>query len=109
MGHAGSVRKYILLHDTELNGESSDCSQEWAKPYCNNMSLELQRLPEAFGLNVKSSAELYRGIWPAVQEFLYLHKDEWRMDRIYTHNFGLAVLARFATRPNDVLSFINEK
>lgn len=40
-----------------------------------------------------SRAEIERGLWPAVEEFLAEHA-EWQLEKRYTNNNGLTVLAR---------------
>jgi len=39
-------------------------------------------------------AELRLGLWPAVEEFLAAHQNEWVLQQRYTNNNGLAVLKR---------------
>lgn len=75
------VRKYILLHDTtvdEVYGESIRAGADTAA-----QSRE-SGYPEE---------EIRRGLGPAVTEFLEAHP-EWVLEKKYTHNNGLTVLAR---------------
>jgi len=39
-------------------------------------------------------AELSRGLWPAVEEFLAEHVGDWELQRRYENNNGLTILAR---------------
>lgn len=75
------VRKYIALHDTtvdEIYGESIRGGANTAQ-----QSRETG-YPEH---------EIRRGLWPAVTEFLSAHP-EWKIEKRYTHNNGLTILAR---------------
>lgn len=76
-----SVRKYILLHDTEVDkwrGEVLRCGGN------------LDELSKDSGI---PKEEIARGIWPAVTEFLKKNP-EWRLEERYTNCNGLTVLAR---------------
>lgn len=75
------VRKYILLHDTtvdEVHGESIRGRFDTAQ-----QSRETG-WPEE---------EIRKGLGPAITEFLEAHP-EWVLEKKYTHNNGLTVLAR---------------
>jgi hypothetical protein len=75
------VRKYILLHDTEVDkwrGEVLRCGGN------------VDELSKESGI---PKEEITRGIWPAVREFLKDHP-EWRLEEQYTNCNGLTVLAR---------------
>jgi len=75
------TRKYIILHDTtvdELHGETL------------RLGLDAQSQSAATGIPV---AEITRGIWPAVEEFLD-RSVEWELHERFTNNNGLTVLAR---------------
>lgn len=76
-----SVQKYIILHDTTvdaIHGESIRAMADIRK-----QSIE-SGYPEE---------EIRKGLWPAVVEFLEVHP-EWRLEKRYTHNNGLTILAR---------------
>ncbi len=76
-----NVRKYIILHDTEVdkwNGETLRCGEN------------AQELSDRFGIPVH---EITRGLWPAVLEFLATHP-EWKLKEKYTNCNGLTVLER---------------
>lgn len=38
--------------------------------------------------------EITRGLWPAVEEFLAEHENEWKLHERYTNNNGLTILKR---------------
>jgi hypothetical protein len=79
--HCNSVKKYIILHDTTLDGEVGesiragwDTAEQAAK----------SGYPEA---------EIRMGLGPAVREFLEGHP-EWRIKEVFTNNNGLTVLEK---------------
>ncbi len=79
--HHGSVRKYILMHDTELDGVLGESQRHgW------NIREQAQKsgYPEA---------EIRCGLQRAITEFLADHA-EWKLLRRYHYNCGLTVLAR---------------
>jgi hypothetical protein len=76
-----SVRKYIVMHDTtvdELYGETLRVGWD-----ANKQSKET-------GIPVD---EITKGLWPAIEEFLEEHP-EWNLEKRYTNNNGLTILAR---------------
>ena len=79
------VRKFILLHDTEVDkwrGETLRCGGD------------IPALSQRFGI---PQSEIMRGLWPAVREFLAEHPD-WTLQRQDTNCNGLTVLARVPLR-----------
>lgn len=77
----GHVRKYIILHDTEVDkwmGETIRCG------------FNAEQQSRDSGIPV---IEIMRGIWPAVLEFLESHP-EWVLHEHYTNCNGLTVLKR---------------
>lgn len=75
------VRKYIILHDTEVDrwvGETIRCG----------MNAERQSRDSGIPLS-----EIMRGIWPAVLEFLEAHP-EWVIREHFSNCNGLTVLER---------------
>ena len=81
--HQGRVRRYIILHDTEVdhdNGESVRFNRDTVA------EARLSGYPEH---------EIRRGLWPAVEEFLQDHP-EWQLQRHWANNNGLSVLKRWA-------------
>lgn len=80
-----SVRKFILLHDTEVDkwlGETIRCG----------LSAAQQSSQSGIPIN-----EIERGLWPAVTEFLQGHP-EWALERQVTNCNGLTVLRRVPPR-----------
>ena len=79
--HHAIVKRYILLHDTEIDhdvGESVRMKR--------NVGAESRRS----GYPV---CEIRLGLWPAVEEFLAKHP-EWELKAHYRNNNGLTVLHR---------------
>jgi len=79
------VKKYILLHDTEIDkweGETLRCGGD------PNV------LSKQFNLPV---SEICRGLWPAVREFLAEHP-EWKVQEHFKNCNGLTVLTRVPLR-----------
>lgn len=75
------VSKYIILHDTtvdEIYGESIR----------GGMDIRKQSIESGY-----PEEEIRRGLWPAVTEFLAIHP-EWTIEKRYTNNNGLTILAR---------------
>ena len=79
----GLVAKYIILHDTTVDGEAG----ETIRVGWNAMEQSAKS-----GIPV---AEINRGLWPAVTEFLAAHP-EWTLERRLTNNNGLTILSRIA-------------
>jgi cephalosporin hydroxylase len=77
----GMALKYIVMHDTEIdgiNGETIRCRWD---PY---------RQSDETGIPI---IEIMRGLQPAIDEFLVEHP-EWKLKERFTHNNGLTVLER---------------
>lgn len=75
------VRKYIALHDTEIDGEHGETIR-------NNWNPETQSQETGIPVN-----EITRGLRPAIQEFLAEHP-EWTLATEYRNNNGLTILVR---------------
>lgn len=75
------VGKYIILHDTTVDGEIGESVR---------MGYNIHEQMEDSGL---SEEEIRKGLWPAVEEFLVEHP-EWILKERFTNNNGLTVLAR---------------
>ena len=81
--HYGSVRKYILMHDTELDGIQGESQRHgW----------NIKQQAEQSGY---SEEEIRCGLQRAIAEFLAEHT-EWKLLRRYHYNCGLTILARTA-------------
>lgn len=75
------VNKYIILHDTEIDGIRGETLRVgWDPMAQSNKS----------GIPVD---EICKGLQPAIDEFLKEHT-EWKLHSRYTNNNGLSVLSR---------------
>lgn len=81
----GMVRKYILLHDTTVDGVHGESVRE-----CIKMNWDLNEQSRSTGIPLE---EIVKGLWPAVTEFLAAHP-EWVLEKRYENNNGLTVLRR---------------
>lgn len=80
--HADSTLHAIVLHDTTVDAEAGEAIRNgW----------NADELAAKTGMKV---AEITKGLWPAVVEFLEAQKDTWRLCRRYVNNNGLTVLVR---------------
>lgn len=80
--HHNKVRKYILLHDTEVDkvvGESIRC----------NWNIEEQMRTSGY-----TREDITTGLQRAIDEFLDKHSNEWELHKVYTNNNGLTILKR---------------
>jgi hypothetical protein len=80
--HHDKVGSLIILHDTTVDAE-------WGETL--RMRRDATAEASRFGYPI---AEVRRGVWPAVREFLEAHGDEWTLAHRWTHCNGLAVLSR---------------
>lgn len=74
--HNTRVNKYIIMHDTTTFGDVGET-------------------PPHFYTNYLEKQEQKRGLWPAIEEFLYSNK-QWKIKEKFDHNNGLTVLERIA-------------
>jgi len=75
------VGKYILLHDTTVDGEVGESVR---------VGWNIKQQSKDSGL---TEEEIRKGLWPAVEEFLVEHP-EWVLKERFTNNNGLTVLVR---------------
>ena len=75
------VKKYIVLHDTEVDGEVGESIR---------LGFDIKKQSKESGF---PEEEIRRGLRPAVEEFLVAHP-EWFIKEQFRHNNGLTVLAR---------------
>lgn len=75
------TRKYILMHDTTVDGEQGETIR-------NGWDAEHQSWTTGIPVN-----EIWKGLWPAVEEFLQ-QNPEWQLHKRYTNNNGLTILKR---------------
>jgi hypothetical protein len=78
-----NVSKYIILHDTTVDGEIGESVR---------MGYDIEKEIVQSGF---TEEEIRKGLWPAVEEFLVDHP-EWRLKEKFTNNNGLTVLERLA-------------
>lgn len=76
-----SVDKYIIMHDTTVD--------EWRG---ETLRLGLNPVTQSASSGIPVD-EITKGLWPAVEEFLKEHP-EWLLEKRYTNNNGLTILAR---------------
>jgi len=80
-----SVKKYIIMHDTEIDGIRGETIR-------NRWDAEKQSKETGIPIN-----EINKGLKPAIDEFLEEHS-EWKIDNIYKNCNGLTVLKRYINR-----------
>ena len=79
---APRVKKYILMHDTEVDAIYGEAIRSgW----------NLEKLSKETGYKAE---DLGRGLRPAIQEFLASHSGEWELHSHYINNNGLTILKR---------------
>lgn len=79
--HADKTKKYIILHDTEVDGELGEAIRNgW----------DSKVIAEETGFPIEG---INKGLWPAVVEFLETHP-QWKLLIRFTNNNGLTVLER---------------
>ena len=76
-----SVNKYIIMHDTTVD--------EWRG---ETLRLGLDSVTQSVSSGIPVE-EITKGLWPAIEEFLKEHP-EWKLEKRYTNNNGLTILAR---------------
>lgn len=80
--HAPLTTKYIIMHDTTVDGVTSELTRNrW----------DLAKYMERTGF---TEYELTQGLWKAVEEFLEENSTSWRLLHRYENNNGLTVLER---------------
>ena len=79
--HASKAKKYIILHDTTVDGIDGETIR-------NGWDAEKQSKSSGYPIE-----EINKGLWPAVTEFLEEHS-EWKLIQRYHHNNGLTILER---------------
>ena len=75
------VTKYIILHDTTVDGEIGESIR-------NERNIDEEMMKSGF-----SREDICKGLWPAVEEFLESHP-EWHLKERFINNNGLTVLER---------------
>lgn len=75
------ARKYIIMHDTTVDAIYGETIR---------MKMNAAQQSKESGIPID---EINKGLWPAVEEFLVAHP-EWVIEKRYTNNNGLTILAR---------------
>lgn len=84
--HHTKVAKYIIMHDTEIDGIHGESIR------CNWNIIE-QSKKSGYPVD-----EITKGLRPAIDEFLAAHQ-EWTLEKEFTNNNGLIILARSLQKP----------
>ncbi len=79
--HHSKVNKYIILHDTTVDGIVGETIR-------NGWDAVKQSQESGYPIE-----EITKGLWPAVEEFLENHR-EWKLEHRYTNNNGLTILSK---------------
>ena len=80
--HHRLTRKYIAMHDTEVDGVRGESLR-------NGWDVAAQARASGY-----PEEEIARGLKPAIDEFLKAHGDEWCLHQHFANNNGLTVLRR---------------
>jgi len=78
---SGSVKKYIVMHNTTVDEQVGE-----------NIRLG-QNIDQVVAATGFERADVEKGLWPAIEEFLEAHP-EWTLKERLTYNNGLTVLER---------------
>lgn len=89
--YAPKVRKYIVMHDTTVDGTESEFVR-LGSAYETDGFLTIDALCKANPHWTKE--DCLKGLWFAVEDFLKTHSDEWALKFRHTHNNGLTCLER---------------
>jgi hypothetical protein len=79
--HNSRIRKYIIMHDTTVDGLVGESVR---------MGYNIEKQLESSGYTID---EITSGLWPAIEEFLKDHP-EWKLRERYTNCNGLTILER---------------
>eukprot|EP01111_Echinosteliopsis_oligospora_P017860 TRINITY_DN78_c0_g1_i1.p1 TRINITY_DN78_c0_g1~~TRINITY_DN78_c0_g1_i1.p1 ORF type:complete len:333 (-),score=92.52 TRINITY_DN78_c0_g1_i1:86-1084(-) len=82
--HSPNVRKYILMHDTTIDGPDGEIVRT------GYSETDVEGFSKATGF---SKEDLRQGLTKAINEFLE-EDDEWVLHKRYTNNNGLTILRR---------------
>jgi len=79
------VNKYIVIHDTTIDEFTSELVRHQKRD-----NIDIQSLTYLYNM---SYDELYKGLWPAIEDFLAVNPN-WKLKERFTNNNGLTILAR---------------
>jgi hypothetical protein len=81
--HHSRVNKYIIMHNTDVDGEFGEVVR-----MC--YYFDVQEMNKQFGYSMK---DMCRGLQPAIDEFLLEHP-EWKIEQQLHNNNGMTILAK---------------
>ena len=73
--------KYIILHDTTVDADKGEVVR---------LGLDIETIIQQTNFE---KAEIVKGLWPAVDEFLNSNED-WSLKKRYVNNNGLTILQK---------------
>lgn len=79
------VNKYILIHDTTVDEYTSELVRHMKRD-----NIDINSLTYRYNMTYD---ELYKGLWPAIEEFLYNNKN-WKLKERFINNNGLTILEK---------------
>lgn len=82
--HHRNVRKYIIMHDTEVDKMKGECLRVGTDP-------EEDSARTGYPVD-----EITKGVGYAIVEFLETYKDDWQVQLHYMNNNGLTILERIS-------------
>jgi hypothetical protein len=81
--HHSRVKKYIVMHNTEVDSVYGEVVRMC---YYYNV----KQMQEKFGYSVK---DMCKGLKPAIDDFVAKHP-EWRVEKVFKNNNGMTILSR---------------
>lgn len=81
--HHERVKKYIILHNTEIDGKHGEVVRMCYYTDINSLCKENGFIPE----------DVVKGLQPAILEFIQTHP-EWKIEKHLSNNNGLTVLSK---------------
>jgi len=82
--HQEHVRRFIVLHDTEVDGDQGEVVR---------MGWDARKMARETGM---TEEQITRGLRPAVEEFLATFPN-WKLEKHFSNNNGLTILVRRET------------
>jgi len=86
--HASKVNKYIVMHDTFIDGPANTSE-------CIRNGWNIPKMAEDLGYTIE---DLSTGLQVAIDEFILSHPDEWIVKKVYDNNNGLTILERIGRK-----------
>lgn len=86
--HASKTNKYIIMHDTTIDGPPNTSE-------CIRCGWDIPKMAEELGYSIE---DLSTGLQVAIHEFLVSHSNEWVVKQIYTNCNGLTILERIGRK-----------